>query len=207
MQRKVIIIGALVITILWIVTNTFYKRLQDLDNKILPNIYIDSINVGYLTQEQAYTLLNKFYKPKSAFTTTFEFENKPISTLEAAEINYRLPIKEVVEQAYLVGRGPKLVSRITQIISLSLGWEEYKFTLQPQYNKEAVQKHLKQLNEAYRVKPQDAKFEFVNGRVTAFQVDKVCFALDTQAALSHFEQQLNKVKKTDIKNITIKILF
>lgn len=205
MHRKIIIISAVVSVVFLFIASTVSKKFQQQENKILPNIYIDSINVGYLTQEQANTILNKLYKSKSTFSVIFEFEKKPIFNLTASEISYKLPIKEVVEQAYSVGRGSKFFSRVTQRVSLLLGWEEYRFVLEPQYNKESIKKQLQELDEAYRINPQEARFKFVNGRVTAFQIDKPGFSLDITTALNKLEKELAKVKKTEVKTITIKI--
>lgn len=163
--------------------------------KIFPRVFIDTVNVGGKTPIEAIRLLQKRFPEQTDFTITVIFEDAPIATMSAVEINFHYPFKEVVEQSYLVGRSPRLISRLYQQIALLTGLEQYSFPLVPTYQKDTVVSQLKLLNDSYRVEAQNARFEFNNSKVSAFQLDKKGFELDVQQALAEFEQQILSQKK------------
>ncbi len=174
-------------------------------DRILPNIHIDRIHVGEMDQTQAVSMLTGLYKDKTEFAVRFLFEDEPISTLSAQDINYRLPIKSVVEQAYLVGRGQNLFASAYQATALTFKWEEYNFELTPEFDQAFIVKFLNELNESYRVEPQEARFEFSDNKVNAFQLDRKGYELDTAKAVSDLTDELVSLKKKPQKTITVKL--
>lgn len=172
----------------------FFGKNQQYRNKILPNIYIDNISVAGLTKEQAQKNLEIIYQGKDVFTVQFNFENTPISTLSATEIHYRLPIQEMVDHAYLIGRTSKKKSALYQRIALFMNWQSHNFELIPTFDEEYVKTKLKDLNEAYMVRPQEARFEFQNNKVSAFQLDKNGYELEIQSAFNKIKADIQQQK-------------
>lgn len=171
--------------------------------KMFPRIYIDSTNIGNKTPFEAIQLLQKKYPERTDFDITLNFEHSPIATISATDINFHYPLKEVVEQAYLVGRSPRILSRLYQQVALLVGFEQYSFSLVPTYQKDVVVTQLKLLNDSYRVEPQDARFEFGKGKVTAFQLDKNGYEFNVPDVLSFIEQGIRAQKMQYHKNIPV----
>jgi len=149
---------------------------------ILPNIYIDNRPVGNLTRDQAELLLKKIYSKQVSFKIRFTFAGKKIAELPSSKLEYELPVRTAVDQAYTLGRGTGL-SALYQQLALTFNWEKYNFELNPRYNQEILSNLLEELNSAYRLEPINARFDFQDNRVQAFQVEKDGFQLDTGTAL------------------------
>jgi len=182
----------------------FRKNFLSHSQIILPNIYIDGHSVGKLTKSEAEKLLKKNYLKETVFKMEFNFESKKIATLPASKLKYELPFKMAVEQAYSLGRGPG-VAGLYQQLALTLNREKYYFDLNPSYDQKVLSKLLEELNEAYRLEPINARFDFQDNKVQAFQVDKNGFELDTATALTRAMVALKQERFAPQKRIVINI--
>jgi vancomycin resistance protein YoaR len=197
-------------SVIWAIN---YSNKSSQTTFILPNVYIDNIEVGGLNKEGAKSLLNKIYHKKTSFNILFTLDNSKIATVSATDIKYKLPIENVVDQAFLVGRGINFMSRLYQNLALNFGWERYNFVLSPEYDKSFINTYLSELDDSYKVLPQEARFEFneANNKVEAFQLNKNGFELNTKKALLQIEKEVGEIKqnyKDTIKvNVEKKILY
>ncbi|OGK67851.1 hypothetical protein A2313_02465 [Candidatus Roizmanbacteria bacterium RIFOXYB2_FULL_41_10] len=186
-NKLIILLSAALFLVCWTVvanTQTIHSS-----NIILPNIYLDQILVGGLTKEQAIKLLNKRYRQNNQFKIELKFDNKNIATIAAKNLDYQLPIHSAVDQAYIVGRGQGL-SALYQQIALKLGWESYNFDLNPIYDQKYLNNLLNELAQSYKKEPLDARFDFADGRVQAFQVEKNGYQLDMASVQTEIEKAL-----------------
>ena len=183
---------------------TYVYREQYLSQQILPNIYIDKMDMGGLTKNQANQKLKKYFQDKQRFKIVLKFQNKTIANISAKSLEYDYPIQSVVDQAYYIGRGDNLAS-LYQFMALKYGQESYHFTVNPNYNEKYLANFLLELAEAYKQKPIEARFEFKEGRVTVFQPEKSGFQLEVRPILQQINDELQQQKFKPQKKILIKV--
>lgn len=171
---------------------------------ILPNIYLDQIHVGNLTKQQAIKLLNKRYENIDPLQIVFEFEGKKIAVINTKNLDYKLPIQNLVDQAFLVGRGHG-ISAFYQQLALRLGWESYNFEINPQYNKAHLQQLLSGFALSYKKEPTNARFEFANNKVNAFEVEQDGYEPDITNVLTQIETLLKQQRFEPKTKVNIKI--
>ena len=230
MRKKRMLLSGIVVVVLLFLCFFLYLFFQarNYQTKILPNITVDSVSVGNLTKEQANTLLHKLYKGKDNFQISFLLDHNYISTISATEIKYHFPIQDVVNHAFLIGREAHTFSSLYQFVTLLFSLEHYNFEMTPQYDENYIHQHLSNLNNAYYIEPQSARFVFENNKVTAFQVDEPGVTLNTDFAWAQLQKSLArqknlyhntvgillqkiplqpKIKLTDINNLGVKELI
>lgn len=207
MHKKRVAVGVVGFFLLAFLGFMWYLYAQALayQTKILPNITVDSVSVGNLTKAEAFALVTRLYQGKNTFKIAFLLDNQYISTLSATEINYHFPVQDIVNHAYLIGREAHTLSSLYQFITLLLGLEHYNFEVTPQYDEPYLHKQLADLNSAYHVEPQDARFVFDDDRVSAFKVDKPGIELNIDSAWGQLQRSLS-LQKTSFRN-TVAILL
>jgi vancomycin resistance protein YoaR len=184
-----------------------YSNRSSQSTLILPNIYIDNIDVGNMNTKAANSLLNKIYQKKTNFNILFTLEQNQVATISASDISFKLPIENVVDQAFLVGRGSNFISRLYQNLALNFGWERYNFELSPEYDQGFISTYITNLNDSYKVLPQEARFEFneANNKVEAFQLNKNGYELNIGKALLQIEKEITEIKKSFKKTIHVRL--
>ncbi len=201
-NKLIIVVAITLLLVCWLVISNIKTINQP--NIILPNIYLDQILVGGLSKEQAIKLLNKRYQQENKFKIILNFNQKNIATIMAKNLDYQLPIKSVVDQAYLVGRG-RGISALYQQIALKLGWESYNFDLNPLYDHGYLNNLLSELAISYKKEPVEARFDFADGKVQAFQMEKDGYQLDMTTVLIKVEQALKQQRFEPGKVIKISV--
>lgn len=187
--------------ILFIGISYLNHELKFYQEKIYPNVSADMINIGGMTKNEAFKMLSNLYNKNTDFIIEFYYENQAVATSSAKEIAYNIPIKLVVDQAFLIGRTKNNLSSLYQKIFLSLHLERYNFSLNPNFDQGILTTRLKQINDAYYIAPQEGRFEFNNNKVSAFQLDKPGMSLDINQVLLDLEKSLNNQKKQPKKTI------
>ncbi|MFA6005209.1 MAG: VanW family protein [Patescibacteria group bacterium] len=196
MNKKRILFSALLgcVSIFLVFFVYLYFQAKNYQAKILPNITVNSVSVGNLTKEQATSLLHRLHNGKNSFSISFLLDQNYISTLSAHEIQYRFPIKDIVDHAFLIGRDSHSLSSLYQFVTLILGLEHYNFEMTAQYDEAFIHHHLSTLNNVYYVEPQSARFVFEDNKVTAFQLDKPGITLNTDFAWAQLRKSLELQK-------------
>ena len=190
-QQLFITLAAIVLILGFLSLQNLFSNLNQHSNTILPNIYLDQIHVGNLTKEEAVGLLNQRYQNTQNLQINFKFQNKIIAKINTQRLAYQLPIKSGVDQAFSVGRGNGL-SALYQQIALRLGWETYNFDLNPLYDQNYLKQLLSELAQSYKQSPINARFDFSDNKVKAFQVEQKGYELEIDLIQPQVEQILSK---------------
>lgn len=172
-------------------------------NKIYPGVFINSINMGGKTPEQATAILESYANQLSDIGVDFTFENYTInigsvfSTIYGADITYEIvqfDIQHAVTESYSIGRNGTILE---QWLMRYQTWRKPKTAILPySLEKERLKSILKENFEAFEDPPVDAKFEVLRGGRINILPESTGIVFDYELAINEFQK--------DIANISLK---
>lgn len=165
------------------------KRYQ---GKIYPGVKILGVEFGGKDPFAVENFLIKRNFPFENLMIAFEYEDK-IATLSGKLINLGFDSKLSAKQAFLIGRTGSLLSQFSiKFQALDSGIE-----LSPlfRWEKELLEETLEDLAEGIDIMPQNALFEFKNGKVFAFKLSKKGRRVNIQNTLGDLETKLALLAK------------
>lgn len=155
-------------------------------SKILPNVYVGTTSVGGQTPEA----VQKVWEEKNSVyrRAVFEFKlDNQIATVSGEQLQLGYDSQLIARQAFLVGRSGNMVSDVftklikdRAIITPYFRWEE-----------EALRSSISFLAQSVDTPAKDARFSFVDGKVTEFQPAEPGKRVNIERA----EQQFNAILK------------
>lgn len=167
----------------------FEKKYQ---GKVYPGVKILGTNFGGQDPSAIVSFLNEKNFPFENLIIVFEGQEKT-ATLSGDLVNLGFDSRLSAHQAFLIGRSGGLFSQIIiKHQAITSGLELSPFF---KWENELLEKTLNNLSEDIDFSPQNALFEFQNGRVTAFRVSKRGKKLNTQKTLASLEQKLSLLVK------------
>ena len=192
--------------ILFSITLTLYfvAQAQNLDGHIYPHTYIDKINMGGKTPEQAKTILNNKYAYLNKTAIHVLYKDHPVASFSADQLQIERDVKEVVDHAYIIGRTPHFPSRVAQQINSVIGIRNYNFYSSIRYDKKPVTDFIEEMKETYEKPAKDALFTFENGKVTSFKSHENGLKLKTEEFLVAFHNAIEQETQNK-QTITLKI--
>ena len=161
-----------------------------LENKIYPNVYIDSQNIGRLSKKDAIKIASKKYKNLNRVRISIKLENDIIATMSAKKLELSNDVKEVVDRAYLIGRSPYFLSRSKQRIFSILSFEKYNFYSSIKYKKREVDEFITLTEEKYNKPAKNALFKFENNRVVQFRQEEVGISINANKFLFEINKKI-----------------
>ena len=179
-------IGLLIIVlVLAAYTFNFEERYQNL---IYPGIQIAELSAGGLTHD---AVIDYWHDRNSLFNElsfTFAFEDH-VATLSAAALHIGFDATLSATQAYGLGRSGNWLTDLY----LKLKAQQEGITLQPLFywDETSLNELLEQMALEINVEAENALFEFVGGRVTAFKPAKPGRKLDTGQMKRRFHETLD----------------
>lgn len=165
-------------------------------NKIYPHVFINNVNVGSKTKQEAEQLFQKNNAKLKNVQLTILYKNQSIATFSAEQLNLRVNSQEVVDQAYLVGRSKHTPSRLQQKFLSLTRLREYHFPVRVIYNQAELKDFIDTVEESYNLPAKDALFTFENGKVTNFKPHENGLAINSQKFISDFESVINDLNTT-----------
>ncbi len=216
---KFFLLGALWGLILLILASVALFELSH-GGRIYPGVKVAGIVVGGKTplEVKAYFEAQNQQFAKLAFT--FSAENK-MATLSGQKITLGFDSKLLSDQAYLVGRSGNFFTALYQKWAASRG--EINLSPSYKYDDQAWEKFLDDLGTDLEIAPQEALFNFQDGRVTAFKPSAPGRKIDREKARRDFNNLLSppttgtitllllpvepKVKTEEVNNLGIKELL
>lgn len=175
-----------------------------LEDKIYPNVYIDSQNIGRLSKEDAIKLITKKYKNLKRVNVSIKLENEIIATMSAKKLELSNDTKEIVDRAYLIGRGPYFLSRNKQRTFSILNFEKYNFYSSIKYNKRVIDEFITLTEEKYNKPAKNALFKFENNKVVQFRQEEEGISINANKFLFEINKAIYELKIKQ-ENKTIKI--
>lgn len=151
-------------------------------NKIIPNTYVDDINIGDLTKDEAVKKLEKEYNEK---TISIKYNDKSWNIL-ANDIDFKYNIAETVDDAYNSSRDGNFVENASDTISANFG-NKTNIKLELNYDKSKLDKKIEDIAKEIDVPAKDATIN-INGsniNVTKEVVGKKVEISDTKKAIEN----------------------
>lgn len=198
-KNQIILIIASFIIVIAGVTLPVYFFNRTVGNTIYPNTFIDGIDMGRKSKKEAAALLERRDDYLNDVEITILYDEAPIATYSAEELNIHRDIQTKVDQAYIVGRTPHLTSRIYQQINSMFGINSIGFKTNMTYDKDPVKEFVANTADSYDKPPKNALFTFENGKVTSFKADEKGREIQQDAFLEEFNKQVSTISKSKTK--------
>jgi vancomycin resistance protein YoaR len=111
----------------------------------------------------------------------------------------------IANQAYSIGRSPLFLSSLYQRAKTLLGVGSFSIAAHPSYTLKPIEDYLSDLADKYNLPAQNALFNYENGKVTAFKIEKNGIAINQDVALEDLTKKLNSLTKNSNPLITYSI--
>src|SRR5438105_223182 len=122
-QKKAVITHYIIIAfiglflLIVLVTNMYLAKEHSLEKSFYPNIFIDDIYVVGHTKDEINAIFQSRNAKLDKIHLNIVYNNEPIATLSAKQINLHSNGQDIAERAFLIGRTPHDTSRVLQKIS------------------------------------------------------------------------------------------
>lgn len=182
----------------------FFSEEKKIENRIYPNVFIDNINFGKKTVKEAKDYFQKKNHDLKKIKIVFIYDKKEIATFSAETIELRYD-EAVINQAFLIGRTPLILSRFYQKIGTILNLSHYYFSSTLTFNPQPIESYLEYLGEKYNKQAINALFEVKEGKVIGFRKEKDGLMIKKEEALLNFENVVKTLKSEPKTTIRIKV--
>ncbi len=192
------------ITITVILTGIFYFE-KTYKNRIYPGVKIDGISFGGKTKEEVEDYFLKKNKPFENFKITLSFEDN-IATISAEELAVAYDGKLASIQAFSIGRSNNLFSDLYQKWKAATVGINLPSVLT--MNNSIVDETLSFLSSSIDIFPEEALFQFENGKVSVFKMSKPGRQLDrseTKKLITNYIETLSNAGMETPQSITIEL--
>jgi vancomycin resistance protein YoaR len=163
-------------------------------DRIYPNVYIDSYNAGLKTKDEVEQHFQQKDKDLRK-TIVFLRHDAKEATFSGQLLQLSYDSEKAINNAYTIGRKGLIVPQIYQKIVTILDIGRYRFSAPLTYNKSPITEYLMELDDKYSRKPEDALFQFENGRVIAFKVEKNGIKVNTEKAHMDLDIALKRLPR------------
>lgn len=194
----------LVLLFLTLSASTVYFFEKSYKAKIYPGITIDGVSFAGKTPDDVMEYFQKRNAPFQDVSITLTFEDK-IATLSAQELAISYDGKWVGTQAYDIGRSGNFLSDTYQKSKSALYGTRLKSVFQ--MNNEVINQTIQTLASYIDYAPQDALFQFVDGKVKEFKPSKSGRQVDQDAAKTAIQTFISTISKNSAQQITNHILI
>lgn len=177
------------------------KKIED---RIYPNVFIDKINFGKKTVDE---LRDYFQKKNDDLKKTkifFVYGKEEIATFSAETIGLKYD-EAIIDQAFLIGRTPLILSRIYQKITAILNLSHYSFSSTLTFDPLPIENYLNYLKEKHDQPPVNALFEVKEGKVVGFRKEKDGLMIEKEKTLFEFEKIIKTLKSKPKTTLTVKV--
>lgn len=173
-RKKIFRLLFIVITVIGVLSLLFvlsfcYFYEKTYQDKVYKGVRIDGVIFGGKTREDIEKYFQEKSKPFIAFDLILTFEDK-ISTISGKSLNVTYNGKLSSVQAFSIGRSGYFLSDIYQKWKAATSGINLSSVLE--YNSNLIDDTLSVLSENIDLLPQDALFQFENGKVTSFKLSK-----------------------------------
>lgn len=158
-------------------------------NKVYPGVLVEGRNFSNWKKEEVENFFAQ--KNKKFYQTNFilSFKEK-VATISGKELNWGYDSEKIAQDAFKIGRSGRFFLDLkTKLKAFFEGVD-----LEPAYdfNEEKLRRALTDLGKEVYLAPQNALFQFKNGRLVAFQKEKEGQELDIEKAVLAIKKNLGK---------------
>ena len=175
----------------------FSGREKKIENKIYPNVYLDSKNFGSKSKEE---IINYYQKKstglnKTSFTVIFKQES--IATFSTQTLSLKYDGKTAAERAFLIGRSSNLPSRYYQKLVSLFNLQRFYFKSQIEYDDSDLKDFLTLSEEKYNLPAKNALFKFEKGKVVDFRKETAGLKINSDQFLKEFDKAVESLKSNN----------
>ena len=163
-------------------------------DKICKNTYVNNINIGNLTKEQAIEKLDDVYKLNNI---EFKYKDKQFK-ISPNEINFNYNIIQTTENAYNINRRGTFIENVKQTVSSLLG-KKNTISLSVSCNEEKLKSYIEQLSKEINVPMKNAEISIQNSNIQ-IQKDEDGIKLDENKTF------INSIKELEKGNTNIELV-
>jgi len=172
----------------------FSVREKKIENRIYPNVYLDSKNFGSKSKEE---IINYYQKKsanlnKTSFTVIFKQES--IATFSAQTLFLKYDGKTIAERAYLIGRSSNLPSKYYQKFVSIFNLRRFDFDSRIEYDTTELKDFLTLSEEKYNLPAKNALFKFEKGKVVDFRKESGGLKISSDQFLKEFDKAVESLK-------------
>ncbi len=201
-QRILAGIAGTVLLLALLISGSWIYVQASVKDTIYPQTYIDGIDMGYKSKEEALKLLSKRDEYYHDALIEVMYKEMKIATFSGKELQLERDIDTKVDQAYLIGRTEHLPSRIAQQLNTLLKIRTFSFNTEVRYDNDVIDQFVKQSEDVYNREPKNALFTFENGKVTSFKADEPGMKLQSEDFLLSLKKEVQSISDKK-KNVTI----
>ena len=183
-NKKVWIVLGIILVTLLIFVGTLTAIING--DKICKNTYINYINIGELTKEQASKKLKKVYNTENI---EFKYNDKKFTIL-TKEIDFSYDIDKTVEQAYSLNREGSFIDNSKKTINSLMG-DTNTIKLSISYNKDKLKSYIESLSKEINVSVKSAKISIENSKIK-IQKDEQGKNLEVDKSINNAINELEK---------------
>lgn len=180
-------------------SNVVLSNAISFEGKIHKNIYLEDINLSNLTKEEAISKINDVLNKKNTFV--LRLGNKEY-VFQKDYIDTEYKVKEIVDEAYAIGRNKDVITNIRTKTDLNLGDEiilNYKYN----YNERKLKGYLNCLYEDIYKSPINSTVRIKDGDIVISK-EEYGYELDKEKMESII---ISKVKKINCQDEVIPIMY
>ncbi|OGK16070.1 hypothetical protein A2774_01715 [Candidatus Roizmanbacteria bacterium RIFCSPHIGHO2_01_FULL_39_12c] len=179
---------------------------NNFNNKIYPNVYINSQNFGRQSKDAVQKHFAELNKHFQTINLTIFYSKEPLATFSGQLLKIGYDPKGIADRAYLIGRSNHFSARLYQKLATLFNWQKFEFNFELSYDPQPLNEFIAQSKEKYNNPPKNALFTFSEGRVVSFQEEKAGFAIDEEKFQADLKESTNSLaKKIANQQITLTV--
>ncbi|MBI2641396.1 VanW family protein [Candidatus Roizmanbacteria bacterium] len=188
------------LTILFL--NKIVTEERSLSNKIYPNVYVNNINFGRKTKQEVAAFFSKKNKNLGEKNITVLFEDQPIATFSAQQLQLGYDAQGTAERAFLIGRSDHKLSQLYQRFATIFNWQKFSIESHIDYDRSKIRDFINEYSEQRNKPAKNALFAFENGRVVSFKQEEKGLEINQENFISDFYKLTHSFEK-EVKNRNI----
>lgn len=203
-RSNILVFSLILVTLIGGFASYLVIQNQSYKDSIYPNVYVDNKPVGGKNKADVIKMYAPVESKLHAATINVFYKDQQIATISGEQLSLKTNVKDIAEQAYIVGRSPHFPTALKDKFFLLTGLKRYDFKPVVQYDKKPFNEFIKVYAEAYNKPAKNALFNFEDGRVLSFAPDEKGKKIDE----TRFYNDVNKVmeeikKKPASKKVTL----
>ena len=167
---------------------------------IRENVYIDNINVGGMSYEQATTLIKEAKKTEAEKIKVTVNHESDSWVMTSDDVQYSFDVKKSIVEAYSVGRTGNFIEDVSTI--LKLAESRYDIKTELHYNMDSVTGKIKDLAKTINKASKEATFR-LGAKGPIITDDIIGRTVDVKKTVDLIEQGVKDQKPTKVKLVVV----
>jgi vancomycin resistance protein YoaR len=162
-------------------------------NSVYPHVFVDSIDFGGKSKENIEEYFNKKNAVLNKVRIITSYKSQEVATFSAEILELHYDGRTLADQAYSIGRSPLFLSSLYQRVKTMLGIGSFYLPAKPTYTTKPIEDYIGDLSDKYNKPAENALFNYENGKVTAFKIEKNGIAINQDLAIAELSKKLDTI--------------